>query len=98
MTTEQCLLNTNRNPSLSKEQVEDILARYTGCRRVLWLGSGFSDEETDGHVDNIACFAAPGRVIIEFRLSNPILTMLPLRKQNAGLRTRAMRKGGRSKL
>ncbi len=64
MTTEQCLLNSNRNPSLSMEQVEDILARYTGCRRVLWLGSGFSDEETDGHIDNIACFAAPGRVII----------------------------------
>ena len=64
MTTEQCLLNPNRNPSLSAEQVEGILAKHTGCRRVLWLGSGFSDDETDGHVDNVACFAAAGRVVI----------------------------------
>ena len=64
LTTEQCLLNPNRNPHLDRQQVEERLALFTGARRIVWLGDGFSDEETDGHVDNIACFAAPGRVIV----------------------------------
>jgi len=64
MTTEQCLLNMNRNPGLSRQQVEERLALFTGARRILWLGEGFADDETDGHVDNIACFAAGGRVIV----------------------------------
>ncbi|MGD0190709.1 MAG: agmatine deiminase family protein [Rhizomicrobium sp.] len=64
ITTEQCLLNPNRNPNLSRQQVEERLALFTGARRIIWLGEGFSDEETDGHVDNIACFSAPGRVIV----------------------------------
>lgn len=64
ITTEQCLLNPNRNPHLTRQQVEERLALFTGARKIIWLGEGFSDEETDGHVDNIACFAAPGRVIV----------------------------------
>jgi agmatine deiminase len=64
ITTEQCLLNANRNPGLGQQDVEEGLALFTGARRVVWLGEGFSDEETDGHVDNIACFAAPGCVLI----------------------------------
>ena len=64
LTTEQCLLNPNRNPGLDKDAATKILRDFTGAERVVWLGSGFSDEETDGHVDNIACFAAPGRVIV----------------------------------
>ena len=64
LTTEQCLLNANRNPGMTRDRMEEHLARYVGARKVIWLGDGFSDEETDGHVDNIACFAAPGHVII----------------------------------
>ena len=64
ITTEQCLLNSNRNPHLGKEEVEFLLKRYAGIRKVIWLGAGFTDDETDGHVDNIACFAGPGRVIV----------------------------------
>jgi agmatine deiminase len=64
ITTEQCLLNDNRNPDLTQADVEERLALFTGARRIVWLGEGFSDEETDGHVDNIACFVAPGRVAI----------------------------------
>jgi agmatine deiminase len=64
LTTEQCLLNPNRNPKRSREAVEGCLKLYLGLEKVIWLGSGFSDVETDGHVDNIACFAAPGRVIV----------------------------------
>ncbi len=64
ITTEQCLLNANRNPGISREEVEEHFEHYLGARKVIWLGDGFSDKETDGHVDNIACFAAQGRVII----------------------------------
>ena len=64
ITTEQCLLNTNRNPDLTRADVEERLALFTGARRILWLGDGFADEETDGHVDNVACFVAPGRVAV----------------------------------
>jgi agmatine deiminase len=64
LTTEQCLLNPNRNPGSTRGDVEDVLRQYLGARRVIWLGDGFSDDETDGHVDNIACFVSPGRVIL----------------------------------
>jgi agmatine deiminase len=64
LTTEQCLLNANRNPGVSRSDVEDVLKTYLGAAEVIWLGDGFSDDETDGHVDNIACFACPGSVIL----------------------------------
>ena len=64
ITTEQCLLNPNRNPNLTQQQVEERLALFTGSRRIIWLGEGFSDHETDVHVDSIACFAGAGRVIV----------------------------------
>ncbi len=64
LTTEQTLLNENRNPHLSRQQVEERLALYTGAQKIIWLGNGFSDDETDGHIDNIACFAGPGKVIL----------------------------------
>ena len=61
---EQTLLNANRNPNLTRQQVEERLALFTGARKIIWLGEGFADEETDGHVDNIACFVSPGRVLV----------------------------------
>jgi agmatine deiminase len=64
LTTEQCLLNPNRNPGLSRDDAEQVLRDFMGAERVIWLGEGFSDTETDGHVDNIACFAPRGRVIL----------------------------------
>lgn len=64
LTTEQCLLNPNRNPGMSREAVTSLLCEFTGAERMVWLGSGFSDSETDGHVDNIACFIRPGRVLV----------------------------------
>lgn len=65
LTTEECLLNPNRNPELSREEIEEELRRYTGAEKIIWLKRGLSGDETDGHVDNIACFAAPGKVIIQ---------------------------------
>ncbi len=64
LTTEQCLLNENRNPELTRQQIEARLALYAGALRIVWLGDGFSDVETDGHIDNIACFAPGGRVVL----------------------------------
>ena len=64
LTTEQCLLNPNRNPDLTRSDVEERLRHFLGARKVIWLTGRFSDDETDGHIDNIACFAAPGRVLV----------------------------------
>lgn len=64
LTTEECLLNKNRNPSLSKAEIEEHLRSYLGVEKVIWLPRGVPFDETDGHVDNLACYLAPGRVML----------------------------------
>jgi agmatine deiminase len=56
LTTEQCLLNPNRNPSLSRNEIEKYLKEYLGVQKVLWLGEGIVGDDTDGHIDDIARF------------------------------------------
>lgn len=63
LTTEQCLLNRNRNPNLSKDEIERLLGDYLGISKVIWLGRGVEGDITDGHVDGVACFAGPRLVI-----------------------------------
>jgi len=63
LTSEQCLLHPNRNPDLGRADIEDLLGAYLGIRKVIWLGQGLVDDDTDGHVDNLACFVAPGKVL-----------------------------------
>ena len=62
LTTEQCLLNKNRNPKLSKKEIENNLKEYLNINKIIWLKNG-TDEGTDGHVDNIACFVKPGTIL-----------------------------------
>jgi agmatine deiminase len=64
LTTEECLLNRNRNPGLDRAALERLLAEYLGIETVVWLGRGVHQDETDGHVDNLCCFAAPGEVCL----------------------------------
>lgn len=64
LATEECLLNPNRNPKLSREQIERTLCEYLGAQKMIWLGKGVYDDETDGHVDNLACFVRPGLVLL----------------------------------
>ena len=63
LTSEQCLLNPNRNPQLSRSQIEAYLLEYLGAEKLIWLGKGLKDDDTDGHVDNLACFVRPGTVM-----------------------------------
>jgi agmatine deiminase len=64
LTTEECLLNPNRNPALRRGQIEGLLERYLGVREIIWLGRGVFNDETDGHVDNLCCFVRPGEVVL----------------------------------
>jgi agmatine deiminase len=63
LTTEQCLLNPNRNPQLSKEQIEACLRDYLGVGNILWLGEGIVGDDTDGHIDDITRFVGPRTVV-----------------------------------
>ncbi len=63
LTTEQCLLNPNRNPNLGKSEIEELLREHLGISTVIWLGEGYQDDETDGHIDEIALFVKPGVVM-----------------------------------
>lgn len=65
LTTKECLLNNNRNPLLSQTDIETRLKKYLGIQTVIWLNRGLFGDETDGHVDNVACFVKPGVVIIQ---------------------------------
>jgi agmatine deiminase len=63
LTTESCLLNPNRNPELGRPEIEDYLKTYLGAANVLWLGQGIAGDDTDGHVDDLARFAARGTIV-----------------------------------
>ena len=64
MTTEECLLNPNRNPHLTRVDIESELQRYLGVDIIIWLPEGLYNDETDGHVDNFCCFVRPGEVLL----------------------------------
>jgi agmatine deiminase len=97
LVTEQCLLNRNRNPSLSRQQIETLLKRYLGVSCILWLGEGVIEDETSGHIDNLACFARPGEVCLtwcddprdpQYRVSKDALERLMAARDARGRRLR----------
>jgi agmatine deiminase len=63
LTTEACLLNKNRNPQLTKEQIEQNLRDYLGVHTILWLGDGIIGDDTDGHIDDLSRFYAPEGIV-----------------------------------
>jgi agmatine deiminase len=64
LTTEECLLNPNRNPDKNWAQIQEYLHNYLGVKTVLWLEKGVYNDETDGHIDNFCRFVAPGEVVL----------------------------------
>ena len=64
ITTEECLLNRNRNPHLSRDEIEQLLRRYLDVDAIVWLGRGVHEDETDGHVDNLCAYVKPGEVVL----------------------------------
>lgn len=57
-----CLLSEGRNPHMTKEEIEEKLCQFLNCEKVLWIKDGIDPEETNGHIDDVACFVAPGEV------------------------------------
>jgi agmatine deiminase len=93
LVTEECLLNVNRNPTLRKPEIEAYLRAYLGVTTIVWLGKGVFNDETGGHVDNLACFAAPGEVVLtwtdntrdpQYRISMDALDRLQSAKDAQG--------------
>ena len=93
LTTESCLLNPNRNPSLSKEQIEQGLRDYLGVRQILWLGDGIEGDDTDGHVDDITRFVSRDTVVtvVEPHQGDP--NHLPLKENLERLREMKLHDG-----
>jgi agmatine deiminase len=73
LTTEQCLLNPSRNQGMKRPKIEEALGRFLSARRIIWLGSGIEGDDTDGHIDDVARFTSPGKVVVgtEARKADP---------------------------
>ena len=96
LTTESCLLNPNRNPHLSRKEIERRLLDYLGAEEVLWLGEGVVGDDTDGHVDDLARFVSADTVVIAVE-SDPADANYSALRDN-GERIRAFNKGRRRPL
>ncbi|OGQ08439.1 MAG: agmatine deiminase [Deltaproteobacteria bacterium RIFCSPLOWO2_12_FULL_40_28] len=79
LTTESCLLNPNRNPHLKKNQIEKILYDNLGVKKILWLKDGIVGDDTDGHIDDLTRFVAPGKVISIIEDHTSDANYIPLR-------------------
>ena len=67
LTTKECLLNRNRNPDMTQEEIEQQVLAALGCTKMIWLPDGLAaDDDTDGHIDNLACFTKPGHVVLSW--------------------------------
>jgi len=80
LTTEQCLLNKNRNPQLNKEKIEKFLQDYFGVNHIIWLRNGIAGDDTDGHIDDIARFVNPTTIVCAYEEDNDDENCEALRK------------------
>jgi agmatine deiminase len=94
LTSESCLLNKNRNPNLSREEIEQRLRDYLGVRDILWLGDGIAGDDTDGHIDDLARFVSESAVVTVVEENRNDENYEPL-QGNRG-RLQAMKVGGRA--
>ena len=85
LTTESCLLNKNRNPNLSRSEIEQRLRDYLGVREILWLGDGIVGDDTDGHIDDLARFVSERTVVTAVEENRDDENYEPLQKNLARL-------------
>jgi agmatine deiminase len=86
LTSESCLLNENRNPSLSRDKIEQRLREYLGLTEILWLGAGIAGDDTDGHIDDLARFVSERCVVTVIEENRADENYEPLRQNLARLR------------
>lgn len=87
LTTKQCLLNKNRNPHLTQEQIEEKLKRFLGLSNILWLDEGIEGDDTDGHVDDITRFVNPSRILTVVETDKSDANYAPLKTNADKLRS-----------
>ncbi len=87
LTTESCLLNENRNPTMSKEEIEEMLKTYLGITKILWLGDGIAGDDTDGHVDDLTRFVDPVTVVTAYEENEADENFAALHENHERLRT-----------
>jgi agmatine deiminase len=85
LTTESCLLNPNRNPSLTRAEIEDYLRAYLGVQKILWLNDGIVGDDTDGHIDDLARFVNPTTVVCAVEDDPTDVNYAPLQENFARL-------------
>lgn len=95
LTTRACLLNPNRNPGLSREQIEQRLKDYLGVRKILWLGDGIVGDDTDGHVDDITRFVDANTIVTVVEENTADENHAPLRENLEELKSMTNLEGGR---
>jgi agmatine deiminase len=98
LTTESCLLNPNRNPNLSRTEIEGNLKESLGINKVLWLGRGIAGDDTDGHVDDLTRFFAPDGIVTAVESDPGDVNHEPLRENLERLRAFRKPGGGRFRI
>lgn len=87
LTTESCLLNENRNPEMTKAQIEEQLMKYFGVTNILWLGGGIAGDDTDGHVDDLTRFVNETTVVTAVEENPHDVNYAPLKENMERLKT-----------
>jgi agmatine deiminase len=93
LTTESCLLNPNRNPSLGRAEIEQHLRDYFGVQDILWLGEGIEGDDTDGHIDDLARFVSENTVVTAVEENREDKNYEPLQENLARLRQMKVEQG-----